>query len=238
VTDQPWLRQPKESQRAFRAFQWYCHLGPARSLRLAYKAFLADKAAGGSGYTPATPPAEGKGRRGDPLPGQWVTWSRRFKWAARAKAFDDANTSLVEDVRARVAVDTAEAWARRREELRERDYLLGEQLQQRVKDLLESRFEEVTPAGVARMAEAGSKLARLAAGLPTDYTNVQVTPAPATPGLAELSDLALKAHLCQLIVDSLALIRSMPIAIKAARLEEMLASSQPVAEPVTPANQS
>jgi hypothetical protein len=164
-----------------------------------------------------------------------VNWSRRFKWAARAKAFDDANTSLVEEVRARVAIDTAEVWARRREEARERDYLLGEQLQQRVKDLLASGLEEVTPAGVARMAEAGSKLARLAAGMPTEHAYVQVTPAPDGPDLSELSTMALQAHLCQLVAEGMALIRSMADAREAAKPEAL---STGATESDTPANQS
>lgn len=206
MIDSPWLRQPNEPPRAHRAFMFYCNLGPARSMRKAYQAYLA---AGGAvlqkGYKPATSAAGENGRRVDSPPGQWVQWSRRYSWVARALSFDDANTGIVDDARRRVADETAEAWERRREEQRERDYQNGEQMQRLAAELVEGEMESVTPSSVARMAITGSKLARLATGMPTDHTNVQVTPAPAGSDLSGLSDAELNGRLLQLANDALTL---------------------------------
>jgi hypothetical protein len=68
-------RLADESARAYRAFRFYRDFGPGRSLDRAWQRFCADQ---GKEHGPAI-------RR----PGHWTSWSMRFDWVDRAKAYDD-----------------------------------------------------------------------------------------------------------------------------------------------------
>ena len=74
-------RMAGESSRAYRAFCYYCDLGPDRSQDLAWQRFRADRGT-----------APGSSRR---RPGYWAAWATRFDWVERAEEHDD----LIEQAR-------------------------------------------------------------------------------------------------------------------------------------------
>lgn len=173
---QSWLRQRGESSQAYEAFTAYLKLGSGRSIRAAYAA------------------AKGlqKGIRTAP-PGRWTAWSRRHRWAARAAAYDARNAEVIDDARSRVMREMAEKWQRRREAQREKDYAIGVQLQERASALLEQPLE-ARAGDVPRLAETGSKLARLAAGMETDHQKVTGS-ISVDIDLSALSDEQLREHM-------------------------------------------
>lgn len=120
-------------------------------------------------------------------------------WVERAKAFDDHNAAVREEARQRAIADEAERWERRRAAIRERDYTLGEELQRRAEELVDATFDTVTPSAVARMAEAGSKLTRLAAGMETEHQKVSGAIAVIDLDLSDKTDDELNQYLIQLI---------------------------------------
>jgi hypothetical protein len=73
----PWQQVEGEPAGAFTRFQVYLSLGPARSLRAAYRQYLE-----GNGRQP-------KGnKKQHRLPGCWGKDAARWNWQARARAFD------------------------------------------------------------------------------------------------------------------------------------------------------
>jgi hypothetical protein len=138
-------------------------------------------------------------RRPDKASGQWSVWASKFNWVERAKAFDDHNAAVREEARQRAIADEAEKWERRRAAIRERDYTLGEELQRRAEELVDATFDTVTPSSLARMAEAGSKLTRLAAGLETEHQKVSGAIAVIDVDLSDKTDDELNQYLTQLV---------------------------------------
>lgn len=157
-----WLRQDGESAKAYEAFQAYLNLGSARSLNTAYRQSRGLQ----EGVKGATS-------------GRWVRWCGRHRWVMRAKAFDMANADLADDARQEALAKKAAEWERRRAAQREKDYALGTELQAKARKLLnqlgQADARPVRAGDLARMAEAGSKLARLAAGMETDSTKIALT---------------------------------------------------------------
>lgn len=158
TTDAPriWLQQEDESAQAYEAFKLYLDLGPARSFNAAYRQSRGLQ----KGVKRATP-------------GRWLRWSSRYRWVLRARAFDLANADLADDARQAALAKKAAEWERRRAAQREKDYALGAALQARARKLLNADLD-ARAGDVARMAEVGSKLARLATGMETDSTKVNV----------------------------------------------------------------
>lgn len=156
--DRPaWLRRGGESAEAFRAFCIYRDLGAGRSIDAAY--------------------AKQKGqqqKRNKRATGTWTAWSGAHDWPARAQAFDDHNEEVAQAARQRALAAESAKWEKRRQAQRERDYALGEGLQKTARELLKD-LPAARAGDVPRMAEAGSKLARLAAGMETDSTRVHVS---------------------------------------------------------------
>jgi hypothetical protein len=102
----PWERQPGESARAFRAFAIYRDAGPSRSL---------DKV-GLEVSPPRVPAGEGQPGRKRGSTGRIREWCRRYAWVERAKSYDDHLAKLERTAKFRAAAESAEEWARRRQE--------------------------------------------------------------------------------------------------------------------------
>src|SRR3954447_9403542 len=75
--DPPWYRQEGESPQAYAAFRFYLQLGAARSL----------DAVGRKLYP--TKRRLGRARRKRGKTGRLETWSRRWRWVERVRAYGD-----------------------------------------------------------------------------------------------------------------------------------------------------
>lgn len=142
---------PKESEKAFSAFSLYLNMGPERSTQAVAKKLAK---------------SEQLIRR----------WSAKFDWLARVQAHG-AHLAVVEreatEVLARAkGVD----WAKRREAILETEWELHEKAIAAAKKALatfmgrENAYANLSD--IARMLEVASKMGRLAAGMPTDTTEV------------------------------------------------------------------
>jgi len=126
----------------------------------------------------------GKGKAESP-PGAWTKAAEKWKWSERAQAWDDNEHERLE-----------EEWEARRKELRGVEWSMAHALIDKAKQMLvfplASTTREVMEAGgkvtnvttvnparwsvrdAAMLADTASKLARLAASLPTDKSEVDV----------------------------------------------------------------
>lgn len=111
--DHPWFQQPTESDRAYRAFTIYLHLGPqARSQRAAAKIFGCSAR-----------------NLGD--------WSKRHNWLKRCAAYDTHMEKIREQaIEAQVIADGVR-WARAYAEHRQQKLALGNALLDKVKQMLQ-----------------------------------------------------------------------------------------------------
>ncbi len=147
----PFEQQPKESAKAFAAFSLYLSLGPERSIRVV-------------------------GERLRKSAGLMERWSRRFDWAARAKAHA-AHLAMVEREASEALVRGASAeWLGRQQTLRETEWEMHEQCiaaaKRGLKAFMEREKVYANLADIARMLEVASKLGRLASGMATDKTEL------------------------------------------------------------------
>lgn len=191
-----WLRWTKEPAEAFRAFALYRDM-PAleRTIDAAYLRHWDNE-------HKSTRKKRGRKageRRPEKASGQWSVWASKYQWVERAKAYDDHNADIREQARQKALADEAEKWERRRAAIRERDYELGDALRGRATALVDATFDTVTPSAVARMAEAGSKLTRLAAGMETDHQKLSGAIAVIDVDLSAKTEDELNAYLIQLI---------------------------------------
>lgn len=206
------------------------HLQPSRHLHVddVTTPAAADAEADAGAGVGTIPSSKAKGApkvRKEDLPGRWVEWSRRYKWAERAQACDDHYASIRDAARRKVTAEMAEKWARRRDAQREKDFALGERLQQRANKMIDAGYDTITPSNVAKMAEAGSKLSRLAIGMPTDHTSVHVdTPSADALDLHTLSEQDFSAHLRKLAATAYKLAEALTI------LEDGPAGAPPIPE--------
>ena len=149
--DTSYERKTNESAKAFDAFTTYAKLGPQRSLA-------------------AVGEALGKSE------GLIERWSRRYDWVARARAHD-ARQAAVEREAAEGQLRAKEAeGTRRKAELLEQEWAMHDDCMRAAREALK-RFHEnarrgATLGDIARLIEVGSKLGRLATGMPTDRTEV------------------------------------------------------------------
>jgi hypothetical protein len=124
----PWEQLPDESNAAFEAFKVYRDYGPRRSLLSAY--------------------CKHTGRERVPgmqTPGIWKKYSRDHGWPARVAEFDRYGERLANDAR-EVAItavasyngveEANDKWVKRREEIRERNYTLAQDLYEKGKEML------------------------------------------------------------------------------------------------------
>jgi hypothetical protein len=167
-----WERLPKESAPAYEAFSTYAEMGVTRSLAAVGRRL-------------------GKSR---PL---MERWSVRYGWVSRAAAFDQHMYEV--KARARHAAEIAEAqkWARRRADLLEEEFEIGQKLTEKARQMLQMPLIEVkrelvieryddgrervvqlnvlkpvrfSMSDPGRMLLLADKLVRLSLGIPTTLT--------------------------------------------------------------------
>lgn len=167
----PWERQPYESAADFRLFQLYLEQDPPRSVNAAYRKYKQRgrkeaqvKHAPGSWRNLAN----GKTRHSAEIPGS-------LTWAARTLAWDDYLADLERS-----------KWVKRRLELKEKEWDVGSRLMEKAEQMLmfpvirtesENGYTLIMPAGwklsdIPNVANAASKLARLAANMATENIDI------------------------------------------------------------------
>lgn len=159
-------RLENESAKAFAGFQAYCEMGGNRSLKAVGRAL-------------------GKSE------GLLERWSARFKWVARAKAYDERLLSIQRDAEKKTIEAKANSWASRQTALREDEWQTADQLISRARQMLDWPLEHTvtkdgkttilptkwTISDAVRMVEVAAKLRRMAVGEETDHLKVS-TPGP------------------------------------------------------------
>lgn len=147
----PFEQQPKESNKAFAAFSLYLSLGPQRSL-----VEVAQKLSKSEGLI--------------------ARWSRKFDWPARVAAYGAHLAMIEREAIESLAREKAVAWDKVIEAVKIAEW-------QRHKRLLALADEVIrrwetnkskcgTLEGIARILELATKLARSAAGMPTEVKEV------------------------------------------------------------------
>lgn len=159
----PWERRPEEPNKWFDRFERFKLLGSARSL---FAAYTADRARRGR---------ETSARTGVPL--SWRYAADHWEWKDRAEAWDEAQRQ-----------EQSTEWRRRRDELREQEWKMSQDLLDKARQMLVfplakttrsqqdegmTMITEVHPtrwsiADAGRLSEAASKLGRLALGEETE----------------------------------------------------------------------
>lgn len=144
-------KQPKESAKAFAAFNLYLNMGPERSTAAVAKQLAK---------------SEQLIRR----------WSAKFGWTARVQAHG-AHLALVERKATEAALQSKAAeWLARQVEHREEEWRIRGELIEAGREALRRWRANASRCGslegIARMLELASKLGRLSSGMPTDHTEV------------------------------------------------------------------
>jgi hypothetical protein len=148
----PFEQQPRESVKAFAAFQLYLELGPKRSI-----AKVAAKL--GKSVT--------------------IIGSAKFDWASRVAAHGQYLAAVEREAIESVAMEKAVDWSRTHEALKVAEWQRHQRLIS-LADLMIARWEKNpskygTLEGIARVLDLATKLGRLAAGLPTEVKEVNTT---------------------------------------------------------------
>ena len=171
LLDDPLARVPGESQRANRALREYAQQ-PAgqRSARRLAAEFRTRAVSSGSAQLP---------------PSQSYTtierWSFQNEWQARVARYDTLEAERFRQARAAADAVEIAKWAQRRQEIREREWTQAQSLSERATAMMRTPlFRTETEDGrnvimparwdwadVPRIADTASKLARLAAEMPT-----------------------------------------------------------------------
>ena len=144
-------QQPKETAKAFAAFSLYLNMGPERSLEgVRVKC--------------------GKSSR------LIQRWSSRWRWAERVEAHAGHLATVEREAVEVVARTKAAEWAKRQDEVRQREWEMHEKCIGAAKKAFDAFMTRdkvyANLADIARMLEVASKLGRLASGLATDKTEV------------------------------------------------------------------
>jgi hypothetical protein len=145
-----WHRRQNESDRAWAGFQAYLALKPEdRTTR---------KAAAG---------IKGGNHK------SCQNWSGRHDWRGRARAFDAHQAELADKAVAKVAMASAEEWAKRKTQLIEAEWAAGESLMMQARKMLAKLAEKAgTFQDVAKLIELGAKLKRMSQGMATEILDV------------------------------------------------------------------
>jgi hypothetical protein len=147
-------QQPRESTKAFAAFKTYFDLGPQRSLAQVAK-------------------AHGKSKT------MIERWSRRFDWPARVQAHAAHLAAVERQAIEGLALEKAVEWDKVHEAVKIAEWQRHKKLIALADEML-ARWEKNkakcgTLEGIARVLELATKLARLAAGMPTEVKEVNAT---------------------------------------------------------------
>lgn len=147
-------QQNRESNKAFAAFKTYLELGAQRSL-----ATVAEK--------------HGKSKT------MIERWSRRFDWPARVQAHAAHLAAVERQAIEGLALEKAVEWDKVHEAVKIAEWQRHKKLIALADEML-SRWEKNkakcgTLEGIARVLELATKLARLAAGMPTEVKEVNTT---------------------------------------------------------------
>lgn len=113
-----WLRQSRESEKAYWAFQSYLNLGSHRTLDAAFRQ--------------ATQQQNGNKRAS----GKWTAWYSKYTWKARAEAFDDHLRGLEQQQREAEVSARAKQWIEECEALRQRELEMAEKLLAKAQEML------------------------------------------------------------------------------------------------------
>ena len=168
----PWERQPYDTPASWVYFQIYLELDPPRSINEAYRIYRARKGKktarnqGAPGHWREL--AAGKDWNGQPIDGA-------LTWADRAAAWEDHLAAL-----------ERQKWVKRRLELKEKEWDVGEKLLERAQEMLlfpvaatmtEDEKTIIMPAkwtmrDIPAVAAAASKIARLAADMATENVSI------------------------------------------------------------------
>lgn len=166
----PWERQPGESAKAYAAARIYFELGTVRSL-------------GGVGEV------LGKGTR------HLKEWSSRWRWVARAAAYDDHLNHIQREAReAAIKAESEEetrVWLERRRQTRDAEWQAAQAMRDLFARLLEVPLAEVkwTARDLVALAEAAARLSRNALGPEPDPP-----PPSGADLLAELEQMVAKVY--------------------------------------------
>lgn len=157
----PWEQHPNESSKAYEAARVYFEMGAERTLAKVGEQLGKNKIVVES-------------------------WSAKFQWVARARAFDAYLADLELQMMESEFKDRAKKWADRKEALLEREWATGERLMQRAEEMLKIPllrqtvskdgktivFEPMkwTAGTMLNTIDLASKLGRLSTGEPTTRT--------------------------------------------------------------------
>lgn len=173
------MRQPHETQKAFRAFSFYRDLGAERSIDKAYIAFWVKEHQPDTKTTPQTQPKEASRH--------WNTWSVTYHWVERAAAYDaDINQ------RAQQAFEN-ELISRRQQTLRDEYDAATAQL-----ELWQKEYESAKTTSfdlkelnlLGRLRTILNAQRRLALGMPTTATDVTSAGEKLAANVLAVDDLA------------------------------------------------
>ena len=147
----PFEQQPRESAKAFAAFKIYLELGPERSL----------------------PAVAEKCKKHVSIMGRW---SSRCHWAERVAAHAAHLAAVERQAIEGLAVEKAVEWNKVHEAVKIAEWQRHKKLIALADDMLErwgkNKAKYGTLEGIARVLELATKLARLAAGMPTEIKEV------------------------------------------------------------------
>ena len=147
----PFEQQPRESAKAFAAFKIYLELGPERSL----------------------PAVAEKCKKHVSIMGRW---SSRWHWAERIAAHAAHLAAVERQAIEGLAVEKAVEWNKVHEAVKIAEWQRHKKLIALADDMLErwgkNKAKYGTLEGIARVLELATKLARLAAGMPTEIKEV------------------------------------------------------------------
>lgn len=152
----PWERQYGETDAAWDAFLTFREMGPKRSLR---KAYLAN-----TGNDPEKVPCAPRTT--------WGMWSTQWRWSDRVEEYDRYQDTIfrkqLEARRLEARVETADLGQHMRtkalEALSVMRTIINQQVRQKDGTVITVQKCALTPTEIARLAEIGVKLERLALG--------------------------------------------------------------------------
>jgi hypothetical protein len=160
-TKHAWERLERESTEAFAAFAIYRDMGRDRTIEAAFNKHKDDTAQ----------IKRKSGAKKQAPNGTWTAWTSEHRWVERARAYDEHNDRIELEARAAERAKIAAKLEARRLEQREREWELSQQLQDKAKSLITQSLE-ARAGDSARLAEAGSRLARLSVGMETDHQKI------------------------------------------------------------------